>query len=137
MAEGLYSLLHQRIGMSYAISDYWQVFLDSRMEFLEAVLSRCETAEPGLRNRIASSIEIAMVWSQRIEPAMCEHYIRLWKKDLVTWEQRLRDVPRLSSVKAALRELDLIPPGRNSYFLSRIIGEAGVRSARMSLWARS
>ena len=42
-----------------------------------------------------------MAWSQRIEPAMCEHYIELWKKDLVTWEQRLRDVPRLSSVKAS------------------------------------
>jgi hypothetical protein len=136
MAEGLYSLLHQRIGMSYASSDYWQVFLDSRMEFLEAVLARCDTVEPGLRNRIASSIEIAKAWSQRIEPAMCEHYIELWKKDLVTWEQRLRDVPRLSSVKAVLRELDLLPSGRNSNFLGRIIGGTEVRSARMPLRVR-
>ena len=116
MAEGLYSLLHHRIGMDCAGSDYWQIFLDSRMKFLEAVLARSEEVEPYLQNRIAGTIETAMAWSQQIKPAMCEHYIALWKQDLVTWEQRLRDVPRLSSVKAALRELDLMPSGWSSYF---------------------
>ena len=34
-----------------------------------------------------------MAWSRLISPSMCEHYIALWKKDLDTWEQRLKDVP--------------------------------------------
>ena len=63
-----------------------------------------------------------MEWSRQIEPSMCEHYIALWKQDLDTWEQRLKDVPRGPSVKAALRELDLMPSGRSPYALAGIMG---------------
>ncbi len=122
MAEGLYGLLHDRIGADHATSDYWCSFLDSRMRFLEAVLARSERVEPYLRKRITSSIETAMVWSRQIKPSMCEHYITLWKQDLGTWKQRLKDIPTRLSVKAALRELDLMPSGRSPYALAGIMG---------------
>ena len=124
MAEGLYGLLHNRTSADRATSDYWRIFLGSRMSFLEAVLARSESIEPYLRERITSSIETAMAWSRQISPSMCEHYITLWKKDLDTWEQRLKDVPTGLSVKAALRELDLMPSGRSPYALARILGGA-------------
>ena len=122
MAEGLYGLLHDRIGADRATSDYWRSFLDSRMRFLNAVLDRSEKVEPYLRKRITSSIETAMAWSRQISPSMCEHYIALWKQDLDTWEQRLKDIPTGLSVKAALRELDLMPSGRSPYALAGILG---------------
>ena len=122
MAEGLYSLLHYRIGTDHATSDYWQIFLDSRMRFLEAVLARTEEIEPYLGKRIASSVESAMDCTQQIKPPACEKYIALWKQDLEAWEQRLKDIPRLPSVTAALRALDLRPSGPSAYVLAGIIG---------------
>ncbi len=122
MAEGLYGLLHNRISADRATSDYWRTFLDSRMRFLNGVLDRSENVEPYLRKRITSSTETAMAWSRQISPSMCEHYIALWKKDLHTWEQRLKDVPTGLSVKAALRELDLTPSGRSPHALAGILG---------------
>lgn len=130
MAEGLYGLLHDRIGADRARSDYWQSFLDSRIRFLDAVLDRSETVEPYLRKRITSSIETAMAWSRQISPSMCEHYIALWRKDLDTWEQRRKNVPRGLSVKSALRELDLIPSGRSPYVLAGIMGGGPVDAIR-------
>jgi len=122
MAEGLYGLLHRRIGADLATSEYWQTFLNSRMTFLEDVLARAERVEPYLRKRIASSIETAMAWTRRIEPSMCEHYIALWQQDLAAWEQRLKDVPTLLSAKAALRELDLELSGPSVQALAGIMG---------------
>jgi glycosyltransferase involved in cell wall biosynthesis len=130
MAEGLYGLLHDRIGADRATTDYWQSFLDSRMRFLNGVLDRSERVEPYLRKRITSSIETAMGWSRQISPSMCEHYIALWKQDLDTWEQRLKDVPRGLSVKAALRELDLMPSGRSPYAVAGIMGGGPVDAIR-------
>jgi glycosyltransferase involved in cell wall biosynthesis len=130
MAEGLYGLLHDRIGADDATSDYWQSFLDSRMRFLEAVLTRSERVEPYLRRRITSSIETAMEWSRQISPSMCEHYIALWKEDLDTWGQRLKDAPRGLSVKAAVRELDLMPSGRSPYAVAGIMGGGTVDAIR-------
>lgn len=131
MAEGLYGLLHERIGADDATSDYWRSFLDSRMRFLEAVLTRSERVEPYLRRRITSSIETAMEWSQQISPSMCEHYIALWKEDLDTWGQRLKDAPRGLSVKSAVRELDLMPSGRSPYALAGIMGGGPVDAIRI------
>ena len=130
MAEGLYGLLHNRISADRATTDYWRSFLDSRMRFLNGVLDRSETVEPYLRKRITSSIETAMAWSRQISPSMCEHYIALWKKDLDTWEQRLKDAPRSLSVKAALSELDLMPSGRSPYALAGIMGGGPVDAIR-------
>jgi glycosyltransferase involved in cell wall biosynthesis len=130
MAEGLYGLLHNRISADRATTDYWRSFLDSRMKFLSGVLDRSETVEPFLRKRITSSIETAMDWSRQISPSTCEHYIALWKQDLDTWEQRLKDVPRGLSVKTALRELDLMPSGRSPYALAGILGGLPVDAIR-------
>ena len=122
MAEGLYSLLHYGIGAERATSDYWKLFLHSRMGFLEGVLARTENvADRYLRKRIVNSVETAMACSRRIESTTCEQYIARWQQDLGTWEQRMKDVPSLPSAKAALRELDLTLSDRNPYVLAGII----------------
>ncbi len=122
MAEGLYSLLHDRISVHHATSDYWRAFLDSRMRFLDGVLAGAEKIEPLLRKRIVSSIETAMIWSSQIKPSMCTHYIALWQRDLITWEQWLKDAPAPISAKAALGELDLVASGPSIHALAGIMG---------------
>ena len=95
MAEGLYSLLRYRIGAEHATGDYWKLFLDSRMSFLEAVLACTENVvDPYLRRRIASSVEAAMACSRKINSSLCEQYVSLWKHNLHAWEQTLKDLPR-------------------------------------------
>ena len=101
-------------------------FFDSRMSFLNAVLARSERVEPYLRKRITSSTEYCNDVVRQIKPSMCEHYVALWKHDMDAWEQRLKSVPTGLSVKAALRELDLMPSGRSPYALAGILGGAPV-----------
>ena len=126
MAEGLYSLLHYRIGAERATSDYWKLFLDSRMSFLEAVRARTvNVADPYLRRRIANSVEAAMACSQEIDSSLCERYVSLWRQDLGGWEQMLKDLPRSLSVKAALSELDLKPSDQDPHVLAGIIPRNG------------
>ncbi len=147
MAEGLYGLLHRRIGVEHAASDYWQTFLESRIKFLKGVLARSEEIEPYLRKRIATSIRTAIACSQQIDPSMCEHYVGLWKRDLGTWEQRLKETPRGLSAKAALSELDLVPSGPSIHALAGIMGgssrqkadepiQGGIRRAGERVWRR-
>jgi len=125
LAEGLFGLLHRRIGEDDATGDYWRIFLDARMRFLEAVLARAEAVEPYLRGRIVSSVETAIAWSGKISPSMCEGYVKVWKQDLDAWQQRLTKIPRLPSAKAALSELLLTPSRQSPYMLAGIIGGLG------------
>jgi hypothetical protein len=130
MAEGLFSLLHHRIGEDDATGEYWRIFLDARMRFLEGVLARAETVELYLRNRIISSVETAMAQSRQIKPIVCEHYLKLWKQDLAGWQQRLTNLPTRLSVKAALSELSLAASGQSPYVLAGIFGARAEGTSR-------
>jgi len=123
MAEGLYGLLHNRISIEQATSDYWRMFLSSRMSFLQGVLTRSDRIEPLLRKRIVSSIQTAIAWCRQIEPLMCEHYINLWQRDLGIWKERLSRVPTGISSKAALAELDLASSGPSAHALAGIMSD--------------
>ena len=56
-----------------------------------------------------------------IRPSLCERYVSLWKQDLGTWGQTLKDLPRSPTVKTALHELDLKPSDQDPYVLAGII----------------
>ncbi len=79
------------------------------MSFLNGVRTRAGMVEPDLGQRIAGSVDAAMAWCREIKPAMCEHYIEIWRQDLDVWEQRLKSVPTGLSAEAALGKLDLCP----------------------------
>ncbi len=122
MAEGLYSLLHYRIGAEHATSDYWKLFFDSRQSFLQGVLARTEKMDDRyLQQRIVNSIEAAIACSRKINASLCERYVSLWRRDLGAWEQTLKDLPRSLSVKEALGELDLKLSDQDPYVLAGII----------------
>jgi hypothetical protein len=131
MAEGLFGLLHFRLGTKHATGDYWQAFLAARIRFLAAVRDRADAVEPRLRKRIAASVDAAEDCAKRIDPRLCEHYISLWLQDLARWDQHLTDVRRRSSVLVALDDLGLTLAERNPYVM------AGIVSARNGAVAAS
>lgn len=129
MAEGLFGLLHFRLGAERATGDYWQAFLTARMRFLAGVRDRAETVEPYLRQRIVTSVDAAQDCANRIEPRLCEQYVSLWLQDLARWDQHLTDVRRRSSVVRALGDLGLTLAERNPYVMAGIVRARNVAVA--------
>jgi hypothetical protein len=109
LAEGLYALLHRGQTTKYATQDYWINFLDARRGFLDAIIARADHAEGGVRQKMLNSVLAARECSAQIQPEYCEHYVRLWRKDLERWGQTLKEIPRIPSIAKALSELGLAP----------------------------
>ncbi|HYA51305.1 MAG TPA: hypothetical protein VEG33_09060 [Streptosporangiaceae bacterium] len=132
LAEGLYALLHNNRNAGYATRDYWIDFLSARRKFLDAITVRAGKARPEVRQKMLASVAAARECSAQIEPSLCEHYVRLWRKDLAYWEQVLKETPRLSSVTEALGQLGLMPtaamlnPSDGQADLARLAAQANV-----------
>lgn len=123
LAEGLYALLHIGGDAADATKEYWKLFLDARMSFLDAVIDRSEKAEHTLRERMTVSVEAARSCSRQVQPLVCEQFVGLWKSDLCAWERRFQEIPRLTSVATALRELSLMSGGADVPTVRRDAGQ--------------
>ena len=110
LAEGLYALLHQGADAREATRDYWIQFLDARRVFLEAIIKRSEVVERPLRKNLIAAVKAAQDVAARINPEMCESYVKHWQQDRRRWHKRLREIPRESSVAAALEFLGFAAP---------------------------
>jgi hypothetical protein len=108
LAEGLYALLDRGLGLKHATREYWHDFLRARQIFIDKIIERSEMATPEIKERLLLSVGQAQKCSIGIVPAVLEHYIRLWRRDLHDWEQRLAQVSQLRSPDTALRALDLV-----------------------------
>jgi hypothetical protein len=122
LAEGLYALLDHDMGVEYATSEYWHYFLAARRRFLETIIRRSGTADPGIRERLLLSVEAALKCSITIEPELLEHYVWLWRRDLRDWEGRVVGIGQVPSIEVALKELELEPSD------GRVAGVACYRS---------
>lgn len=107
LAEGLYALLHLRMDVTQATNVYWDFFLESRRNFLEATLSRAEEAPPDMRDEITASLQSALKCLNGINSDLCARYVAAWRHDLRSWKSRWAEIPVLRSVEAALAELKL------------------------------
>jgi hypothetical protein len=109
LAEGLYALLDRGLGLKHATREYWSDFLRARQTFLDTIIERSGMADPEIKERLLLSIELAQKCSIGISPEVLERYIRLWRRDLRGWEQRLARVSHMRSPDPdkALRALGL------------------------------
>jgi hypothetical protein len=108
LAEGLYALLHLGLGVQQATSStYWEYFLEARRSFLEATLTRVQSAPPDIRDEIACSVQAALKSLGETKPSVCAGYVQRWRQDLMEWKRRLVLIPAMPSVEAALEELGL------------------------------
>jgi hypothetical protein len=110
VAEGLYALLHLQLDVRQATSVYWSYFLDARRNFLEAILSRTQNANPDMRDDIIESLLSALKCLSGITPDLCARYVEAWRQDLENWKLRLAEIGPMPSIDAALAELRLPTP---------------------------
>jgi hypothetical protein len=107
LAEGLYALLGRGLGFKHATREYWYDFLYARQIFIDKIIERSGMAEPEIKERLLLSVGRAQKCSIGIFPQVLERYIRLWRRDLHDWEQRLARVSQMRSPDEALRALGL------------------------------
>jgi hypothetical protein len=108
LAEGIYGLLHDGRDLAYATSDYWQMFLRARADFLDAILKRAEESAIPVKPGLVECIDAARKILTLITPEMCEKYVSLWRADLKTWSERVASVAgTATSVDVAVQQLGL------------------------------
>jgi hypothetical protein len=102
IAEGLYALLHSRLGVDAADEEYWKRFLEQRNRILSDVIWRLPELPRERRGDISKAIAAAqqVLWSTTAE--MCADYVAAWQRDLGRWEKLLTNLSHASSLKDAL-----------------------------------
>lgn len=111
IAEGIYSLLHDGLGLEAATRDYWREFLADRKRVLDEVTSRLHLVSDDIREEMTCAINAASKTRRAIHPGMCVRYVDTWREDLQRWELRRDKIPLVGSPADALAELGLRPLG--------------------------
>jgi hypothetical protein len=107
LAEGLYALLDEGLGISAATSEYWNQFLVARWVFLDNILKHADKVSPDVQAKMVSAVQTAMLSLMQTKPVMYENYVRAWRKDIAVWAENVNHLARSPSVESALGELDL------------------------------
>lgn len=108
LAEGLYALLHEHSLAAHAERNYWALFLKARRDLLTKIINAChENSESSMPAGMLAAVKKALECSEQIRPEECARYVRLWLDDLGRWDRRLKGLPRVESMNAALKNLDL------------------------------
>ncbi|WP_051166122.1 hypothetical protein [Amycolatopsis orientalis] len=92
LAEGIYCLLDNGLGIADANAAYWADFLESRRTFIRTTLRQVKEA-PHLtgayEERMIAALKAACGRSMLIEPDLCVAYLRAWQEDRETWQTHL------------------------------------------------
>jgi len=107
IAEGLYALLHSKLGTESADQEYWRMFLADRNRILGEIIENSYMARAEIRHELISAVTAAGETLREIQPYMCVQYIQAWRNDLESWGKLLETLPSAGSIEKALRELEL------------------------------
>jgi hypothetical protein len=107
IAEGLYALLHSKLGLERADKTHWKKFLKDRKRILRTISSGLYAVPNDMRGKIGKAVYAADQMLAAITPDMCVDYVKAWQRDLERWEKLLANLPSASSIKEALHELEL------------------------------
>jgi glycosyltransferase involved in cell wall biosynthesis len=107
IAEGLYALLHTKLGPESADQEYWRMFLDDRSRILDEIIENSAIARAEMRHKMIRAVAAAGETLREIQPYMCVQYIRAWRNDLERWGKLLETLPSAGSIEKALHELEL------------------------------
>ncbi|MEV4597641.1 hypothetical protein AB0K15_09580 [Amycolatopsis sp. NPDC049253] len=114
LAEGVYGLLDQGLGLEAATESYWTRFLEVRRNFIRTALLQVSEAA-GLdftrRDNMVEALRTALRRNEdMITPKLCADYLRAWQEDRVTWCAHvtgLHDQHVTDGVDAAFRTLGI------------------------------
>ncbi|MEV8614798.1 hypothetical protein AB0383_44045 [Amycolatopsis sp. NPDC051373] len=89
LAEGVYGLLDQGLGLEAATEGYWKRFLEVRRNFIRTALLQVSEAA-GLdfvrRDNMTEALRTALRRNEEmITPELCADFLRAWQEDRVTW----------------------------------------------------
>lgn len=107
IAEGLYALLHSKLGIESADWEYWRMFLDDRNRILDEILGNLHKATAEKRDEMDAAIAAARAMLRDITPDMCVQYLDAWLNDLQEWGERIQTLPSAGSMEKAVHELGL------------------------------
>jgi hypothetical protein len=107
LAEGLYALLENGLGIEHSSVEFWRHFLVDRRQMLDEIINRAPEVSDNIREKMLYAVQIARKTLEQIKPDMCVSYIECWQRDLVAWKTALTRVPKLDSIPDALRWLGL------------------------------
>ncbi len=107
IAEGLYALLHNRLGVEAADEEYWKRFLEQRYKVLDDIIRRLPALPWERRMKIREAIGTAKLVLRDITADVCWEYVAAWQRDLVQWEKLLANLSRASSLHDALAMMGL------------------------------
>jgi hypothetical protein len=107
IAEGLYALLHGKLGAESADQEYWRMFLNDRKRILDEIIKNSYMARAEIRQEMTMAVAAARETLREIHPYMCVQYIQAWRNDLERWGKLLETLPSAGSIEKALHELEL------------------------------
>jgi hypothetical protein len=110
LAEGLYARLDRNQNIWDVDTRYWRDFIQRRTEFHQRVaeaLGHVEDRDKEEAVRASNSIRAAQDQLARITPELCQKFVRLWYDDREKWRSYVANLPRLDSLRAAFKYLDI------------------------------
>jgi glycosyltransferase involved in cell wall biosynthesis len=96
LAEGVFGLLDNGLGLANADEPYWAEFLPERRRIISTTIERVVASdiEPGQRARMVAALKASIGRSHLITPELCVGYLRAWQNDCVRWRKHIRELRR-------------------------------------------
>jgi hypothetical protein len=96
LAEGIYGLLDNGLGLADAHETYWAEFLPHRRQIIVTTIARVEHSaiEPAQKARMVASLKAAIGRSHLITPNLCVRYLRAWQADSAKWRGHVAELSR-------------------------------------------
>jgi hypothetical protein len=89
LAEGVYGLLDNGLGLADADRDYWREFLPERRRIISTTIEQVRglPIEPAQKARTIAALKAAIGRNHLITPDLCVRYLRAWQEDCVRWRE--------------------------------------------------
>jgi hypothetical protein len=81
LAEGLYALFNDGLGLSRATTDYWDRFIAERFQLIEDIRWLLERDETHHGVQASKSLQSAQAQLDTIRPAHCRDFLYAWRDD--------------------------------------------------------
>lgn len=120
LAEGVFGLLDNGLGLADADQRYWSEFLPERRRIIATTIERVQASgiEEKQKARMVEALKASIGRSFHITPDLCVGYLKAWQTDCVRWREHIRELRRehrgglgIDDALATLRIGHLAQPG--------------------------
>ncbi|MGW5717500.1 hypothetical protein ACWEVP_15135 [Amycolatopsis sp. NPDC003865] len=119
LAEGVFGLLDNGLGLAHAEEKYWAEFLPERRRIISTTIERvlASDIEPAQQARMVAALKASIGRSHLITPELCVRYLRAWQNDCVRWRKHIRELRREHrgglGIDGAMAALGMAPSRRS------------------------